>query len=130
MGYDASPYAVAKTAVIAEMMKEGSAVESVLQVWYSSVWRKRTLDDFRAALTRLLASKNSPSNNKDVVRLWQHWQATDVTLTKVFRLRIMSGRMFISSRIIVSLSSSSRRAPSGLRASMGQTATWATFAER
>ena len=37
VGYDASPYAVAKTLVVAEMMRQGAATDAVVQVGWGGV---------------------------------------------------------------------------------------------
>jgi hypothetical protein len=37
LGYDASPYAVAKTAVLLEMMKQGAETDAVLQVTFAGL---------------------------------------------------------------------------------------------
>jgi hypothetical protein len=54
IGFDASPFCAAKTLVIAEMLKNGSAVESIVQVWFSSIWRKKTLVEFLEALKSVI----------------------------------------------------------------------------
>ena len=50
IGYEASPFCVAKTLVIAEMFKNGSSVESIVQVWFSSIWNLTTMNFFLRAL--------------------------------------------------------------------------------
>ena len=54
IGYEASPFCAAKTMVIAEMLKNGSSAESIVQVWFSSIWRKKTLTAFLRALKSVI----------------------------------------------------------------------------
>jgi hypothetical protein len=54
IGYEASPFCVAKTMVIAEMLRNGSLVESIVQVWFSSIWRIATLKDFTVSLKTII----------------------------------------------------------------------------
>jgi hypothetical protein len=56
IGYEASPFCVAKTLVIAEMFKNGSSVESIVQVWFSSIWKITTMTFFLQALKTLVES--------------------------------------------------------------------------
>jgi hypothetical protein len=54
IGYEASPLCVAKTLVIAEMFKNGSSVESIVQVWFSSIWKITTMTLFLRALKTVI----------------------------------------------------------------------------
>lgn len=76
VGYDSSPYAVAKTAVIVEMMRGGASTDAVVQVWYSCAWSRATLAAFRAALTSLLTGGQGGAGGQpaEVVDIWRHWQ--------------------------------------------------------
>ncbi len=72
VGYDSSPYAVAKSLVVAEMIQQQQqqaaalgagdtvcleGIDLIIQVWYSSAWTRAALAAFRAALTALLSSR-------------------------------------------------------------------------
>ena len=57
VGYEASAYCVAKTAVVVAMIESGAAKEEILQVWYSAAWSWDTLKSFRAAINYLKISK-------------------------------------------------------------------------
>jgi hypothetical protein len=54
IGYETSPFCAAKTMVIAEMLKNASSVESILQVWFSSIWKPATLTSFLHALKTVI----------------------------------------------------------------------------
>ena len=56
IGYEASAFCVAKTAIIATMMSMNAPTDDILQVWYSATWKKDTLTSFRAAIQYLLNS--------------------------------------------------------------------------
>jgi hypothetical protein len=77
VGFEASAYCVAKTAVIASMMEIGEEVDSLLQVWFSAGWMKATLQAFRRGLSRLLSgdSKILEATHPDVEALLLHWQS-------------------------------------------------------
>lgn len=87
IGYDQSPYVVAKTMVLIEMMKhEAVPVASVVQVWYSSAWSHETLRHFRTALNHVCDAQaeedpGQPIRKNALVRAyWIHWQQHDVSL--------------------------------------------------
>ena len=60
-GYESSPYAVAKTSVIATMITEKAPVDCILQAWFSSCWSVQTLTFFRTALKSVLEDDNAKS---------------------------------------------------------------------
>eukprot|EP01034_Spumella_vulgaris_P035759 gene35759-44095_t len=77
VGYEASAYCVAKTRVVAEMMRIGAEVKSVLQVSYSTGWSRKTKTQFREALTSLMmATKES-----EIAAYYRHWLMHDVSLS-------------------------------------------------
>ncbi|MEW5302765.1 MAG: hypothetical protein WDW36_005513 [Sanguina aurantia] len=91
VGFDLSPYCVAKTMVISKMLTTGASVDALLQVWYSSAWSTATLECFRGALTAVLTGSLSKGTSgagerrasslpAEVQTLLQHWQLTDVSL--------------------------------------------------
>ena len=57
VGYEASAYCVAKTAVIVGMVESGAGCDEIVQVWYSAAWSFDALKAFRAAIGYLLNSK-------------------------------------------------------------------------
>ena len=57
VGYEASAYCVAKTAVVVAMVESGASTEQIMQVWYSAAWSWDTLKAFRAAIKYLQNSK-------------------------------------------------------------------------
>jgi tetratricopeptide (TPR) repeat protein len=85
VGYEASPFCVAKTTVIAAMLVGGAPVDAVLQVWYSAAWSRATHAAFRAALEAVLARGGADTaagtpRHPDVAALLQHWRTHDVPL--------------------------------------------------
>jgi hypothetical protein len=78
IGFEATAYCVAKTAVIASMMELGEDVDCVLQVWYSAAWTRKTLDAFRRGLLHLICgnSKVLGADHPDVKALLLHWQSS------------------------------------------------------
>jgi hypothetical protein len=70
VGYEASAFSVAKTLVVGKMLELDCAVDSILQVWYSSAWCASTLVDFRAALCALEGYKD----DETVTQLLGHWR--------------------------------------------------------
>ncbi|KAG5177594.1 hypothetical protein JKP88DRAFT_332187 [Tribonema minus] len=98
IGYDMSPFAVAKSLVIAEMLLRQAPVESIMQVWYSSAWSRQALASFRSAVTSLVETALDSSNQKQprhasiaalrnahVMRFLQHWQTAAVPLADARR---------------------------------------------
>ena len=84
VGYEKSPFSIAKYKVIAEMLRSNTDVSSILQVWYSSTWTTNTVDDFRrccqSVLLQVMNSKNdegrSPkagNRNNQVKEYLTHW---------------------------------------------------------
>jgi hypothetical protein len=80
IGYEASPFCVAKTMVIAEMLKNSSSVESIVQVWYSSIWKSSTLTSFLLALKTVIENFfHEPQDFADsdlssrVITLLKYW---------------------------------------------------------
>ncbi|CAB4437599.1 unnamed protein product [Rhizophagus irregularis] len=62
IGYEGSIYAVAKTNVIKEMMIGKAPIRSIIEVWFSSVWTKKTLKCFEDAVNKVLKYKDAPNN--------------------------------------------------------------------
>jgi hypothetical protein len=57
IGYEASAYCCAKTAIIATMISLNMPSNHILQVWYSASWSNESLKSFRHAIEFLLNSK-------------------------------------------------------------------------
>lgn len=81
IGVDQSPFAVARSLVILEMLRqeelESDLIDCVLEVWYSTVWKKATLASFSRACESLL-EKDHNSNNDSVLdsrvtTFLRHW---------------------------------------------------------
>eukprot|EP01034_Spumella_vulgaris_P023120 gene23120-29313_t len=81
VGYEASAYCVAKTRVVAEMMRIGADVTSVLQVSYSSGWSRKTDTQFREALASLLTPVAITACENEVSAYFRHWQTHQVPLS-------------------------------------------------
>ena len=57
IGYEASAFCAAKTAVIVAMLRMSVCSDRIIQVWYSATWTTQTLQSFREAITYLLKRK-------------------------------------------------------------------------
>lgn len=79
IGYDLSAYCVAKTMVVAELMRTSTA-EVVLQVWYSSAWKQSTQDAFVDAIANIIRSK--ACTDDEVLSLLSYWVLNKVSLKK------------------------------------------------
>ncbi|GLC48877.1 Mitochondrial import receptor subunit TOM70 [Pleodorina starrii] len=68
VGFEASPYSVAKTLVVERMLRMGGreAADVVLQVWYSSTWSREAHAAFRRALTDILKNATATDTEEDV----------------------------------------------------------------
>lgn len=82
VGYEASAYCVAKTAIIIGMLNLDANVDCILQVWYSAAWSSKTLVAFRQAVTLVLEGKTklTGTSHPDVRVLLQTWQSEKVSL--------------------------------------------------
>lgn len=81
VGYDQSPFVIAKTMVLIEMMQQSNCDPvSVIQVWYSAAWSHKTLTNFRRALTSVV-NRFVPSCEEDEVEVYLNcWQQHTITL--------------------------------------------------
>ncbi len=50
VGIDKSELVVARSTIVYEMMKQGFPVQSILQVWFSTGWSEKALNDFSGGL--------------------------------------------------------------------------------
>ena len=83
VGYDQSPFVIAKTMVLIEMLQGSINCDpiSVIQVWYSAAWSHKTLTDFRTALTTVLnCFVPSCKEEGDVLEFFHCWQQHTITL--------------------------------------------------
>lgn len=87
IGYEMSPYCVAKTLIIADMMRSSTA-EAVFQVWYSSTWTKSTQTAFLQSISNVLNSGICKDN--DVLYFLTYWMSNKVTLKEAGRLWLLS----------------------------------------
>ena len=92
VGYEATAYCVAKTAVIIGMLHQNAAADCVLQVWYSAAWSSNTLVAFRRAVTLVLegGTKLTGASHPDVRVLLQTWQSAKVSLARARSLWLES----------------------------------------
>ena len=89
LGIEMSAYAVAKTLVIWEMLKQTPAVplqeghlRCVMQAWFSASWGDETYGATKAALKSLCSNAKEPYHS-DVWELLQHWhQAPALPMNK------------------------------------------------
>eukprot|EP01062_Namystynia_karyoxenos_P058755 TRINITY_DN50237_c0_g1_i1.p1 TRINITY_DN50237_c0_g1~~TRINITY_DN50237_c0_g1_i1.p1 ORF type:complete len:975 (+),score=308.10 TRINITY_DN50237_c0_g1_i1:76-2925(+) len=61
VGYEASAYSIAKSAVIAQMMIMDAPLDCVVQVWFSSGWSHETESAFRLACRSLVKAAADPA---------------------------------------------------------------------
>ena len=86
VGVEASPYAVAKTAVLDAMLRAQASEDAILEVWYSSAWSAATLTAFRSAVDHLLRNggadneRGARARHQDVAALLEAWRSADVSL--------------------------------------------------
>ena len=82
LGIELSPYAVAKTLLVWEMINQSSHksdLQSVMQVWFSSTWDEETEMMVKSALKSLCESNEE--RHPKVVSLLNHWrEASRVSL--------------------------------------------------
>lgn len=87
-GYESSAYAIAKALLILDLLKNGDPEEAprqIVQVWYSTVWTKRTTKAFLAAAKKVI---NKPDLHPDVAAIICHWSnSKGVGLKRATKLR-------------------------------------------
>jgi len=84
VGIETAAYNVAKTMVVVEMMKSKMDNSSVLEVWFSSVWCKRTASDFSHAVGECMELKRDLGDD-DVRDVLKHWQCAGTISLKQSR---------------------------------------------
>ncbi|CAJ1962286.1 unnamed protein product [Cylindrotheca closterium] len=75
LGIEMSPYAVAKTLVVWEMLlqsQEQHHLRSVMQVWFSTTWEEETMEMAKQALANLCQSDEK--RHPKVTGLLRHWK--------------------------------------------------------
>lgn len=78
-GFDGSPYSVAKTMVLIELLKSTATPDIILQVAYSSCWARSTTLHFRKALQTVLNGL-ADSIPSDVVSILHYWKTHEVSV--------------------------------------------------
>jgi len=73
-GVDSSLVSIVRCKVLYQMILNGAASRSILQVWFSTGWSMDTFKEFVDACTELL--KNAELLGKDEVNLLKHWMST------------------------------------------------------
>ena len=87
IGYDRSAYSVAKTLVLAHMMRSVDVqAHHIIEVWYSSTWTYETLMFFRSSCLALLSEGLPLTTGNDFARgqvhqFLNHWAHTAVPLS-------------------------------------------------
>jgi hypothetical protein len=56
VGYELSPFVIAKTEVILNLLRSGVSTEVVLQIWFSSTWTRAALRAFQNAASHIIAT--------------------------------------------------------------------------
>ena len=83
-GYDRSLIVIARNMVLYQMMKDSACIDSILQVWFSTGWSKKTLEDFHLACQRVLHNLDPVTNqNLAVNELLTHWMKTTLSMKSV-----------------------------------------------
>jgi hypothetical protein len=108
IGYDRSTYSVAKTLVLAHMLRSTAGVQPhhIVEAWYSSTWSYETLMFFRSSCMALLSGEGlpdttaPPTERNEIQRYIEHWayHAVPMTDTDVavrwFFESVPSGRVY------------------------------------
>ncbi|XP_057311554.1 uncharacterized protein LOC130649312 [Hydractinia symbiolongicarpus] len=68
-GFDQSEICVARSLVIYEMIKTPASLDSILEVWFSTGWSERTLEEFKAACCNVKKSTQE-TRLKELIQLW------------------------------------------------------------
>ncbi|CAJ1377831.1 unnamed protein product [Effrenium voratum] len=77
VGIDLNDFAVTKSLVIAEMLKDTSVpVTHILQVWYSSTWSKGTVSSFKKTIMAMQSSLSS--GVRQLLEFWKGAEAPDL----------------------------------------------------
>ncbi len=84
IGYDKSVVVVTRNKVLYQMILENKDIDSILQVWFSSGWSQKTLDDFQHCCAEVLKDFDSLADeNTKVKALLTHWMKTNVSMKSV-----------------------------------------------
>ena len=74
VGVDSSPFSVAKTLVVAQMLSDDSIpLSEILQAWYSSSWTHTTVRSWKTSVRKVLESKST--QDVHVESFLHHWIA-------------------------------------------------------
>ncbi len=84
IGYDKSDIIIARNMVLYQMLLTGMPTVSILQVWFSTGWNERTLQDFKEACTEVLTKMEPTSKNLEcVIEILAHWTRTTIRMKSV-----------------------------------------------
>ncbi len=89
VGYDKSELVVARNLVIYQMMLSKNDPKSILQVWFSSGWSKKTLNDFQRACQGVINNleKSSTKNEMQIlIEVIKFWKESEVPMRSVIGL--------------------------------------------
>ena len=99
VGIDSSPYVVAKTFLIWELIQHAASkmggsenssyMRYIAQVWFSTTWSKGTENAVKVALSSLLLSNGKKVEN-EVRSILEHWHKAPSISLKVARVKLQS----------------------------------------
>ena len=72
-GIDTNPISVARSLLINDMLKNGSNIESIFELWYLSCISKETVTEFEKAIQNIL-DKNIDNLQVGTYKILKHWQ--------------------------------------------------------
>lgn len=100
IGYEASPYAVARTKILHQMLEDGADVDSVLQVAYSSGWSMDTLSSFRKALRNVLKVDSLPDQVHEILMRWTESPNVDLRTSQEMWLKLHDNERYAPANIV------------------------------
>ena len=75
--FDRSPIIVARGHLIMRLLNMPDVqIQSILQVWFSSCWDKKTYNDFQKACSLVLADISNDEDNNEICIFIKHWMGT------------------------------------------------------
>ncbi len=84
-GYDKSVIVIARNIVLYHMMKNVACIDSILQVWFSTGWSKKTLDNFHLSCSQVLQNLDYTfhCDLAMIKELLTHWMKTTLSMKSV-----------------------------------------------
>ncbi len=83
-GYDRSVIVITRNMVLYQMMKDSTCIDSILQVWFSTGWSKKTLEDFQLSCHKVLKNLDPKiPSYLPIKELLTHWMKTSVGMKSV-----------------------------------------------